>query len=182
MSTSWLLQFFIYIKLLYESYLSLSTSFLMSYFKNLIQNQLSATTATFVALVISINGKPPFFVVVSLHLYNYDVTKFWLTSFILSIVFPNRISIGFISITENRISLFLFWRKRFSHDSTDLIIPKKLFHCLSLTHYLLFHISNSWFEIDSPLILQQSSLKLYLDKWLLQRWEIGIEHQAIVFF
>ena len=48
---------FIYIKSMFESYLPLSTLFLISYFNHMIWNQLSAATATVVTPVVRDNGQ-----------------------------------------------------------------------------------------------------------------------------
>ena len=65
------------------------------------------TLNTNVYPVVSDNGPSELvWFVASLHNFNSGVTWFWSTSFILSTVCSNKISIGLIAITSKKVSLF----------------------------------------------------------------------------
>ena len=90
----------------YESYFPLSTLFLVFLFNQRIRNWLYLMPLnTVVAAFVSKNG-PSYFVLffISLQSYNYGVTHFWLTYFILSIVSSNTISTYFVVIILKKVS------------------------------------------------------------------------------
>ena len=85
----------------------LSTLFLISFFKHLIWNWLSAATATVVAPVVSDKGQYLFFnycidTLIQLHCF-----IFLIKYFILSIVWLNTISTNFVSVASKKIGLFI---------------------------------------------------------------------------
>ena len=91
----------------------LSTLFIIYFFKHLIWNQLSTTTATAVAPVINDNRKSLFVLFLSLiQSYYYGVTYIRLTSFVSSMVFLKKISTGFLAIITNKVDLFFVFDKK----------------------------------------------------------------------
>ena len=115
----------------------LSTIFIISFFKNLVWNRLSAVNATYVVPVVSDNRQPWFvFFIVLIHSCNYISTYIQLTYFILSIVFLNTISTGFVVITEKKVSLSFFVLKVVSKIWLVLLSRKTWSRCLILTDHL----------------------------------------------
>ena len=87
--------------------------FIIYFLKNLIQNQLSAATATVVTPVVSDKGRSSFVLFFAfIQWYDYVVVYFWLAYFILSIICLNTISTDFVTITENKVSLFSVFDER----------------------------------------------------------------------
>ena len=80
--------FLIYLNYLYESYLPLSKLFMVLFFNHLIQNQLSAATATFVTPVVSDNGKLQtlFLRFEYFHFFNYHQVIIWVLLTIIYII------------------------------------------------------------------------------------------------
>ena len=88
---------------------------------------------------------------------------FLINLFYLSIIFSNTISTGFVAITEKKVSLFLFLIEIsfFQFDCFYYFKQHKVIVWVILTtyiNYLPFTFSEIWFETDSLLTLQPSSL------------------------
>ena len=117
-----LILFFIWLKSLYESYLTLSTIFHNLFFNNKIQNQLSSDTTTAVTRVVSAKGWSLFVLLVtSWHAYDHVVTWLLLTSHILSIILSKIISTGLLLLYQTRWVYILFWSESCVCDWTVLI-------------------------------------------------------------
>ena len=73
------------------------------------KNQINYFTAIVVSPGLSDNWKSSLFLfVVSIHSWDCVVEYLWWTNFILSIVWSSKISNSFVSITANKVCLFLF--------------------------------------------------------------------------
>ena len=131
--------FSIYLKALYESYLTL----LYIGLRFLLQSSdvipiLFTATAISVAPVLSESGPSLFVIfVASIHLYNYSFAQFQFTPFILSIICLNTISTGLGPITANKVC-------RFS------VFGENLF--LHLTRCIFLIYTKSMYESYLPLI------------------------------
>ena len=73
------------------------------------KNQINGSISIVVSPVVSDNWKSSFFLfAVLIHSWDYVVEYLWWTNFILSIVWSTNIFTSFVSITANKVCLFLF--------------------------------------------------------------------------
>ena len=114
--------FLIFPKWVYTSYLPVSSLFLILFFNNTIQNNLSAVTATVVAPVGSDNEKSRFLTL--LHHYSHTITGlhtfFWPLSYYQSVYRTQSIQVSYLSNQRRKVYIY-FWIKNCLYDSTDII-------------------------------------------------------------
>ena len=112
-----------------------------------LKNRLSDATETIVALVVSDNGKYLFGLFITLiHSYDYGVTYFWLTYLIWLTVCFNKISTGFVAITENKVTLnfVLFLRLYWIYYLKNMkTLFKSYWPFIKITYHLIFQTYDS---------------------------------------